>query len=158
MPSLLAGLRRRLGEPWPGGWRVAGAFAALLALGPALTMMGAGLIERQVRRDIAALQQRTAGRTAGVAAADAARAALTPLVARPGLAATIEALARVMPTDAALVAAERSADGALRIEIATPDPDRLRTALRRDPATRGLRDAGQRGGDGAIIVAFGDRP
>ncbi|HWK35526.1 MAG TPA: hypothetical protein VNR91_04620, partial [Sphingomonas sp.] len=94
-----------------------------------------------------------------LAAADeraAARATLAPLLARPTLGATLEGMARILPAESHLVRAERGADGRLAIDVAAPDPDRLRAVLRRDPVTQGLRDTGQRRGDGAMIVTLED--
>ena len=42
--------------------------------------------------------------------------------------------------------------GRLALEIATADPDRLRTALRRVPTLARLRNTGQRQADAAMIV------
>ena len=138
-----------------GGWRVGAAVAVLLALAPLLTLAGAWWSERQIRGEIAALSRSAAPQLTVARDRDAARATLGGLLARPTLGVTIEALARVLPTEANLAKAGW-ADGRLAIEAAAPDPDRLRAALRRDSVTAGLRDVGQRRGDGGMLVALED--
>ena len=64
------------------------------------------------------------------------------------------AIAQALPPEAALLGASRNRDGLLEIEVRTPDPDKLRAALRRQPSLGGLRDAGQRQSDASMIVTF----
>lgn len=136
-----------------GEWRAAAGVALLLALAPLLTQAAAWWSERRVVGEIAALSRTAAPQLAAAREHAAARATLDALLARPTLGSTIEALARVLPAEAS-VARAGWVDGRLAIEVAAPDPDRLRAALRRDPTTVGLRDAGQRQGDGAMLVAL----
>jgi hypothetical protein len=137
-----------------GDWRVAAGVALLLAAAPLLTIAGATLLAERERDAAMALRMQGAPASTARAARAQARAALAPLLARPGAAATLDALARVLPADARLQRVLRADDGILEFDVATPDPDRLRAALRRAPALAGLRDTGQRQGDGALIVAF----
>ena len=152
-PSLLGRVRQAArGLRFDRSMRLALAIALLLAAAPALTLAGARMLEGRVRADIAARARDAADSRNG------AGTSLARLVARPGVGGTVEALARAMPEDARLVSVERDASGGLRVELAAPDPDRVRAALRASPDTRAVRDAGQRGADGAMIVAFEDRP
>ena len=152
--SLAGRITRTLGRTGSrGGWRAGIGVAMLLALAPLLTLAGAWWNERQVRGETAALARAAAPQLAAAREREAARAMLAALLARPNLGVTIESLARVLPAEATLAKAEWS-EGRLAIEVAAPDPDRLRAALRRDPTTAGLRDAGQRQGDGAMLVAL----
>lgn len=135
------------------GWRAEAGVAALLVSAPLLTIGGAWWIERQVRNDTAEIARSAAPRLAVARDRAAALATLTGLLARPSFGATIETLARTLPADVTLTKATW-VEGRLRIEVAAPDPDRLRIALRRDPVTAGLRDAGQSRGDGGMIVVL----
>lgn len=158
-PSLVGRVRAALASapasaPAGGDRRVAVAVAALIALAPLLTWAGARWQEARERGATAALMREAAPRLARDSARDAARAAFAPLLARPTLGATVEALARTLPAEANVVRVEQAQAGRLSIEVAGPDPDKLRAALRRDPATQGLRDAGQRAGDGGMVVTF----
>lgn len=123
-------------------WGVAAGLAVAIVALPLGTIVGAGIAEDRVRAEIATLEKSVAGASAGREAP------------RQPLGGTLEALARGLPQDAQLTAAGRGADGRLRIEVSVADPDQLRAALRREEALRGLRDTGQRPGDGAIIVTL----
>jgi hypothetical protein len=158
-PSLaervFARLRRSGGDfPAGGGWRFGVALAVLLAAGPVATLVGARIAENRALAAGAALTRTAAPRLEEARAHMAARDTLAPLLSRPTLGATLEGLARALPPENSLVRAERGEDGRLSIDVASPDPDPLRAALRREPVTQGLRDAGQRGGDGAMVVTF----
>jgi hypothetical protein len=52
------------------------------------------------------------------------------------------------------VRAERTRAGALEIDIATSDPDKLRMALRRAPEFAQIRNVAQRQDDARMIVTF----
>ncbi|WP_066800542.1 hypothetical protein [Sphingomonas soli] len=147
--SLVAALRRV-----PAAWEAAAAVAVLIALGPLLTIAGAKLLLRPERAEIARLQADLAPRIAAEQAAQAAHVEMAAAVSRPPMGNTLEALARALPADATLLRAERTARGALDVEVTTIDPDRLRVAIRRAPELVGLRDNGQRQGDGAMIVSL----
>jgi len=138
-------------------WIVAGGVAGLIAAGPLLTIAGALLITGSLRGEVNRLQEAAAPRAAAARTAIEDRAALVAMVRRPGLGATAEALARALPVDAALLRMERGRDGLLEVEIGTPDPDKLRAALRAEPALARLRDAGQQRGDLMMTVSFKER-
>ncbi|WP_044332121.1 hypothetical protein [Sphingomonas hengshuiensis] len=146
--------RARIAAAPMGDWRLGVAVAALLALGPALTIGGAAWLRADALAEATRLRASAAPHAAEVQARAEARAALAPVLDRPTLGTTIEVLARGMPADAQLVRVERTAQGALEIDASAPDPDRLRAALRREPALAGLRDVSQRRGDGAMIASF----
>lgn len=125
--------------------------AILLAIAivatPLLTLAGATVLTTQLRRETQALTERSAPGVAARAERDRARAMLAAAWNAPTLGATLEAIARALPEDAALFRVERNA-GPLTIEIAAPDPDRALSALRRDAALGGLRAVAQSRADG----------
>ncbi len=135
-------------------WWVAGGLAALIAAGPALTIVVGGLIADGVRGEVRRLEAQAAPRAAAAKTASEDRAALVVMLRRPGLGATAEALARALPVDAVLIRAERGRDGLLEIDVSAPDPDKLRAALRAEPALARLRDAGQQRGELMMTVSF----
>lgn len=137
---------------WPGS--LAALVAMLIVTGPLLTIGGAKLLEGWQKAAHARLEAEAQPRIEAARAATAAREQMDAVLRRRTLAATIEALARALPADATLVRAERTAQGALELEIAAPDPDRLRAALRRVPALARLRNTGQRQADTRIIVVL----
>lgn len=141
-----------------GGARVAAAVALLIALAPLLTIAGAYATARSIRAEAAAIAREAEPRLAATREAEAGRTALRKLLATPTLGATLDGLARTLPPESTVTSAERRADATLAVEVATADPDRLRTALRRDPATVGLRDAGQQRGESAMLVMLEGRP
>lgn len=167
-PASLAGQLNAAGRRWlaarpamPAGrreWWVAGALGALIAAGPAVTILGAKLLAGGVRAEVAKLREQAAPRVAAAQTAAKERAELVALLRRPGLGATAEALARALPADASLVRVERSAAGLLEVDLTAPDPDRLRAALRREPALARLRDAGQLQGELAMTVSLREVP
>lgn len=138
------------------GRRAAIVVAVLLTLAPLATLLGAKLMTAGIRNDMALLAQAQGARIAAAEAQQAQRRVLAKLLDRPTLGTTLEGLARALPRDTLLVRAGRDDDGRLRIEASAADPDRLRAALRRDPATARLRDAGQRRGDAALVVAMAE--
>lgn len=133
---------------------VAALVTLLIAAGPLLTIAGAKLLAAQQRAAAARIESEAAPRIGAAKAAGEARAQIDAVLRRPTLGATIEALARALPADAALVRAGRTAQGVLEIEVAVADPDRLRAALRRAPAFARLRNTGQRQADAKMIVTF----
>jgi hypothetical protein len=139
-------------------WWVAGGVAALIALGPVATIVGANWIAGGARAEARQLEAKAAPRIAAAKAAASDRETLAGVLRRPTLGLVIEALARGLPPEASLVRAERGRDGLLEIEINTPDPDRLRTALRREPSLATLHDTGQRQSEAAMVVAFKEAP
>lgn len=124
--------------PRPAIDRAGAALAAAILATPLLTLIGATLLTGQVREETQRLTARSAPMAAARADRDRARALLTAAWGAPPLGATVEAIARALPEDAALLRVERDA-GPLTIDLAAPDPDRVLTALRRDPALGGLR-------------------
>ncbi|RYE04295.1 MAG: hypothetical protein EOP61_01140 [Sphingomonadales bacterium] len=157
MPQESATLSARLSAMLraPGhAWEAPAAIAVLIALAPLLTIAGAKLLIRHERAEITRLQTDLAPRIAVEQAAQAARTEMAAAVNRPPMGSTLEALARTLPSDATLSRAERTAQGALDLDVTTVDPDKLRAAIRRAPELTGLRDSGQRQGDGAMIVSL----
>lgn len=146
--------RARIAAAPAGDWRVGLGVALLLAAGPLLTIGGAAVLRADARAEARRLDATAAPRAAAARASAEARAALAPVLARPSIGQTLEALARALPEEARLARAERTAQGALEVDIAAPDPDAVRAALRRDPALAGLRDVTQRRGEGAMIATF----
>lgn len=138
------------------GWRVAVVVALLIIAGPLLTIAGARLLEEHVRGETLLIERSPA--TVAARAADVQQSALRQLLARQAIVVTLDGLARTLPYNASLTFIEANGEGALRIEVATPDPDRVRAALRRDPATAALRDAGQRRGGGVMLVTLERAP
>ncbi|UYY59646.1 hypothetical protein [Sphingomonas sp. S2-65] len=128
--------------------------AGLIALGPALTLAGAKLLTDRERGQAALLEAQLAPRTARHAEAERTRDRLASVIARPTLTATLDALAGALPKEASLARAERNAEGVLQLDVRAPDPDALRSALRRAPGFAGLREIGQRRGDAAMIVSW----
>ncbi len=133
-------------------WRRAGALAALIALGPLLTIVGAGVIERNAQAEAARLTVQAEPRLQAEAREREARAALRGAVRDAGAAVWMDRLAAAIPADARVARMNRAADGAMEIEITAPDPDLLRAALRRDPALAGFRETGQRRAGAMIAV------
>lgn len=137
-----------------GGWRLAAAVGAFVALGPVVTIAGAMLLTRHERGEAAKLQAELAPRLATERVARDARAELGRAAARPAMGVTLDLLAGALPSDAALTRAERTRQDALELDIATPDPDALRAAVRRAPEFARLRDTSQRRTDAAMIVSM----
>ncbi len=142
------------GVPLGGGRRVAVAVALLIAAGPLVTLLGADLLAGRARSDAARLSAGLAPRMAAEHGAEQARVQMGAAIARPMLGSTLEAVARALPANAAVVRAERMRDGALELEIATPDPDQLRPALRSLPRIGTFRNTGQRRGDTGMVASF----
>lgn len=132
---------------WP-----AVALALLIAAGPACTIGGAQLLRAAAAGEAARLEAQAAPRRAAERGREQARHVLGAAIIRPGPAALLDQIAAVLPQDDTLTRAERAADGSLEIEVATGDPDALRSAMRRQPALAGLRDVRQREGEGRTIV------
>ncbi|WP_447724131.1 hypothetical protein [Sphingomonas koreensis] len=145
-------------QPRPEGarldWRRAGGLAALIALGPLLTIVGAGLLERRAQAESARLTAQAAPRLKAEARERDARAALRGAVRDAGAAVWIDRLAVAIPGDARVARMAKAADGVIEIEITAPDPDLLRAALRRDPALAGFRETGQRRAGAMIAVTL----
>jgi hypothetical protein len=139
-------------------WRVAAGIALLLAAAPGATLVGAWALRPAAEAEAAAIEPRARPRMTAERDAARGREALRALLRRPTLGAVIDRLAAVLPEGARLARAERGSDGALMLEVATPDPDELRRALRREPLLAGLRDRGQRQSEGGMIVTLASAP
>ena len=133
---------------------LAAAIAVLIALGPLATIAGAELLAGRDRARAAEARVALEPRLAAERAPIAARAEMGAAIQRPALGATLESLARGLPVDATLARVERAAKGALELDIVVADPDRLRAALRRDPALARLRDTSQRQVDATMVVTL----
>lgn len=144
--------------PRPGGgpvdWRLTGALAALIALGPLATITGAAVIGQGARAEAARLTAQAAPRLKAEARAQAARTALRDAVRHPGAAILLNHVAAAIPADVRVARMRKAADGAMEIEIIAPDPDLLRAALRRDPALAAFRETGQRRAGAMIAVTL----
>ncbi|KQN81445.1 hypothetical protein ASE90_12735 [Sphingomonas sp. Leaf67] len=127
--------------------RAALILALAIVAAPLLTLAGATLMTAHVRRETRTLTERSAPAVAARTERDRGRAALAMAWNAPTLGATVEAIARALPEDAALLRVERNT-GPLTIDVAAPDPDRALSALRRDPALGGLRAVAQSRADG----------
>lgn len=134
--------------------RLAMLVAALIVAGPVLTLGGAKLLIARERAASAALQADLAPRIAAARSAEAARRELAQVLRQRSLGQVLEVLGRVLPPGSTLVRLERTGQGALEFDVATPDPDRLRMALRRAPEFAQIRNVGQRQADGGLIVSF----
>lgn len=133
--------------------------AAILAT-PLLTWAGAAVLTTRAQDEGATIARAAEPQVARQATAQRARALLTPAWRTPTLGATLESIARALPSDAALLRAERDGAGNLSIEVAAPDPDRVVAALRRDSVLAGLRATAQAraDGDGRMHVTLEQRP
>jgi hypothetical protein len=169
-PSLFDSLGERITQ---GGWRLPRwqptwparlarpsgtaltAVALVLATIPATTAIGAwGIagIDRWRAARIAKRQAPAIAAYARVAAVERARDDVEAVMAIPSLTGLADRLRATLPEDAGLAAMALAESGELTIELETPDPDRLRTALAADPLLSSLRETGQRRTDGGTIA------
>jgi hypothetical protein len=135
-------------------WRFVAALIGLIAMGPLLTIIGARLLEADALAAVARLRGEVAPRAAAAARDGEARRLLREAVHRPPVAVWLDRLASALPADARVGRMTLGADGATEIEIATPDPDQLRAALRRHPVMSGFREVGQRRDDALVLVTW----
>ncbi|KQM61889.1 MULTISPECIES: hypothetical protein [unclassified Sphingomonas] len=140
--------------------RASALLAAAILATPLLTWAGAAILTARAQEAGRTIARRAAPQVAGQAAAQRARIRLAQAWRTPTLGTSLESIARALPQDAALLRAERDAAGQLSIEVAAPDPDRLLSALRRDPLLAGLRATAQAraDGDGRMRVTLEQRP
>lgn len=89
---------------------------------------------------------------ARAAAIEDARSTVEAVMAGPSLSALADRLAAGLPDDAGLVSLTMLPEGQLIVEIETPDPDRLRSALDADPLFGSLGETGQKRTDGGTIA------
>ncbi|MGC6399408.1 hypothetical protein ACNI3Q_02380 [Sphingomonas sp. FW199] len=118
---------------------------------------GARLLEQYAIADRQAADRASRPAMLSRAVERAEHRTMAALIARPGVAAMVEQLARVLPADDRIVSAAMAADGGLTIEIMSLDPARLRAALRTSPRTEALRTRAERREDGAIRVTLSGR-
>ncbi len=142
------------GADWRGGWLLPLTLAVWIALGPLLTIAGAKLLAVRERREASRIEAGLAPRFELERAAGEARTTLAAATARPALGATLEALATALPSDASLMRVERMPSGLIEFDVATSDPDALRTAMRRAPGLARFRNTSQRRTDAAMIVSL----
>lgn len=143
-------------EGGPVNWRLAAGLAALIALGPLATIVGAGMLRASTEREAEALSEQGRRRFEAEARDREARAMFRDTVRRPPVSVVLDRMARVVPRDARLTAISYADNGELRIEILALDPDPLRMALRRDPMFAKLRETEQRrAGAGTIVLLRG---
>jgi hypothetical protein len=141
------------------GRRIAAIVALLIAAGPLSTLLGAEMLTARVRSEATGLNARLAPRAAAERAAEQARTEMRAAATGPMLGATLEAIARALPADAAVLRAERTRDGAVELEVSAPDPDQLRPALRSLAGIGTFRNTGQRQGETGMIASFrAERP
>ncbi|WP_093297732.1 hypothetical protein [Sphingomonas sp. NFR04] len=148
-------LPRRAGHDAPeaaGRRWVTPVLAGLIVAGPLATLAGATLLANAAERETTRLDATLAPRRITEQRRAAVHGMLSAAMLRPGPTALLDRVAAALPADAALVRAERSADGALVLEVSVSDPDALRSALRRVPALAGLRDVRQHEGEGRTLV------
>ncbi|WP_313537975.1 hypothetical protein [Sphingomonas sp.] len=128
------------------------ALAILIAAGPLATLLGATLLARAAEHETQRIEVSLVPHRNTAQRHEAAHAILSAAILRPGPAALLDGVATGLPPDAALVRAERGADGTLMLEVSVSDPDALRSALRRVPALAALRDVRQQEGEGRTLV------
>lgn len=171
-PSLLDSLGERIAA---GGWRLPRWrptlrvpprdiwWPALLILAtiPFTTAIGAWTltgIERWRAVRLAADAAPAIGRATEAILAEEARRSAVSVMAAPSLSSLAARLRSALPEDAGLAGIALSDDGALSVEIETPDPDRLRTALAADPLLGALREIAQtQTGSGTMRVSLKGR-
>lgn len=130
------------------------ALAFLLASIPLSLWAGARMLAAGEQAQTAAMARQLAPRTAMTAAMARERAAMAALLARPRAIALLDALARTLPEDARIVRMSRDDTGILTLEIATPDPAELRTALRGDARFAALKSIAERRVDAGMVVTL----
>lgn len=138
----------------PVDWRLAAGLAAVIALGPLMTIAGAGLLEWRAQAEATRFTAQAAPRLKVEARAQAARASLRDAARDAGVAAWADRVATAIPAEARVARMSKAADGAMEMEITAPDPDLLRAALRRDPVLAGFRESGQRRAGAMIAVTL----
>ncbi|WP_109806426.1 hypothetical protein [Sphingosinithalassobacter portus] len=157
--QLLAGLRARRS---PDGalraerpdWRFAVLAGLAIAAGPLALWLSAAISGASIERSNQSLRAQLAPRAESKARNRVSRREIALLAQTPGLAATIDALARAVPANANVLRLARAHEGVLEVDIATPDPDMLLATLRRHPLLAQLKAVGQRSSDGMVIVSL----
>lgn len=131
--------------------------AVMIVAMPVATWIGATRIAARDRAATARIVATAAPIEAARAEHDRARMLLAAAWRGPTAGTVVEALAGSLPVEAALLRVDRTPTGALSVEVAAPDPDRLMAALRREPALTALHATGQVQGDGAMRVTLETR-
>lgn len=168
-PSLFDSLGERMAQ---GGWRlprwrpawpsalarpsgsVLAAAALILATIPLTTAIGAwGLagLDRWQAKKLTRREGPAIAAYARVAAVERARVDAEAVMATPSLSGLVAQLHTTLPEDAGLGAMTLTDTGELTVELETPDPDRLRTALTADALFGSLREIGQTRTDSGTI-------
>ena len=133
----------------------------ILATIPFTTAIGAWTLTGIERWRSAVLAEREAAairRAMGAALAERARGSAEAAMAIPSLGSLAARLRTHLPAEAGLSAMALDERGMFRVEIETPDPDRLRSAFASDPLLGSLREVGQaRTGGGTIRVSLNGR-
>ena len=161
-PSLFDALRERSRRPiWrlPRWTPLAGnnllVVGLILATIPVSTAVGAWVLTGLTEWRIARLQDQAAPALAAYARAAAtedARATVEAVMTGPPLSALADRLAATLPDEAGLVGMTMLPEGDLLIELETPDPDRLRSALAADALFGTLGEKGQKRTEGGTIA------
>ncbi len=131
--------------------------AVMIVAMPVATWIGATRIAARDRAATAQIVATAAPIEAARAEHDRARMLLAAAWRKPTAGTVVEALAHSLPVETALLRVDRTPTGALSVEVAAPDPDRLMAALRREPALSALHATGQVQGDGAMRVTLETR-
>ncbi len=148
---------------WRPGWpsmlvrpsrRTLSGMALILATIPLTTAIGAwglvGLNHFEAKK-LMLRQARAIAAYAQVAAVERARVDAEAVMATPSLTELVDRLHTTLPEEAGLAAMALADSGELTVELETPDPDRLRTALAAEPLFESLWEIGQARTDGGTI-------
>ncbi len=133
------------------------AVALILATVPITTALGAWsltALNRWQANRVATAQAPAIAAYARVAAVESVRPRATAIMVAPTITAMVARLRAALPEEAGLAGLSRDEGGALTIEVETPDPDRLRSALAADPLLATLRNSGQTMTDGGTIMVI----
>lgn len=143
----IAGPRRQ-------AWAVAALVLATIPVTTAIGAWGLTTINRWQADRIAVEQAPALTAYARVAAVEDIRPSAAAIMAAPTVSATVARLRASLPDEAGLAGVSLDRDGTLTVEIETPDPDRLRTALTADPLLARLRNSGQTMTDGGTMMVI----
>lgn len=137
-------------------WLIAAAIALLIASIPFNIQWIAAWQARSATNRAKALGTQNAASISAYYARSDSGHILQGATAPEGVAVVLDHLAAVLPQEAMLVSVERDGTGALSVRVATNDPDRLRTALHRDPLFAELHDRDQSQADGVMLVTLSE--
>tara|TARA_B100000678_G_scaffold278266_1_gene272857 strand:- start:547 stop:990 length:444 start_codon:yes stop_codon:yes gene_type:complete len=139
-------------------WLIAAAVALLIASIPLTIQLIAAWQTLSATHAAKALGAKNAASISAFYARNDSRRILQQATAPVGVAVVLDHLAAVLPQEAMLVSVERDNFSELTLRIATNDPDRLRTALHRDPLFAKLHDRDQSQSDGVMLVTLSEAP